>query len=83
METCLGDAFLELGRLDEAIAEYRRVLALNPNYPMALCRLALALDRKGMRSEAHAEFTRFLAVWKNADSDIPELIDARRRLAAH
>ena len=80
LETGLADALLDLGRLDEAIADYRRVLKFNPNYPMARYRLGLALERKGMRGEARAEFERFLTIWKDADADIPELIDARRRL---
>ena len=78
-ETCLADALRELGRFDEAIAEYRRVLKLNVNYPMARYRLGLALERKGMNREARAEFARFLTIWKDADPDVPELIDARRR----
>jgi tetratricopeptide (TPR) repeat protein len=81
LETCLGDALLELGRLDEAMVEYRRVLRLNPNYPTAHYRLGLALDRKGINREARAEFERFLTIWKDADPDIPELLDARRRYA--
>jgi tetratricopeptide (TPR) repeat protein len=82
LETCLGDAFLELGRFDDAIAEYQRVLRLNPNYPMARYRLGLALDRKGLGREARAEFQRFLSIWKDADPDIPEYVDARRRCSA-
>jgi len=79
LETCLADAFLELGRVDEAIAEYRRVLRLNENYPMARYRLGLALEKKGLNQEARAEFERFLKIWKDADADVPELADARRR----
>jgi len=79
LETCLADALLELGRLNEAIAEYRRVLRLNANYPMARYRLGLALERKGMTREAHAEFERFLMIWKDADPDLPVLMDAGRR----
>ncbi len=80
LETCLADALLELGRLDEAIAEYRRILAFNPNYPMARYRLGLALNRKGMHREAHSEFQRFLTIWSDADPDIPELLNVRQIL---
>lgn len=78
-ETCLGDALLELGRLDEAVAEYNRVLSANPNYPMARYRLGVALERNGMQREARAELERFLTIWKDADRDVPELVDARQR----
>jgi tetratricopeptide (TPR) repeat protein len=33
-EDCLANVYLELGRWDEAIAEYERILHLNPNYPL-------------------------------------------------
>ncbi len=82
LDTCLGDAYASLGRLDEAAAEYRRVLSVNPNYPMALYRLGLTLERKGSIGEARQEFKRFLTVWKDADPDIPELIDAKRKIHA-
>lgn len=80
LETWLGDALLGLGRLDEAEAEYRRVLSGNPNYPMALYRLGLTLERKGNKREARKQFERFRVVWKDADPDLPEIVDARKRL---
>ena len=80
LETCLADALLEGGRWDEAIAEYRRILAANPNHPMSRYRLGLALDRKGLSSQAKVEFERFLVVWRDADADVPELQEARRRV---
>jgi len=80
MEDCLGEAYLELGRLDEAIGEYRRVLKVNPNRALARYSLGVALDRKGENAAARAEFQRFLMIWKNADEDVPERIDAARRV---
>ena len=41
-QDCLANAYLELGRLDEAIAEYQRVISINPNYPLAHYHLAEA-----------------------------------------
>jgi tetratricopeptide (TPR) repeat protein len=80
-ESCLADAYLQLGRYDEAIAEYQRILRLNPNYPLVHYRLGLAYERKGQSSQARAEFRHFLEVWKDADTDIPEVIAAKQRLA--
>jgi len=77
-EDCLANAYLELGRIDEAIAEYERVLKLNPNYPLVHYHLALAYERKGQRDQARAEYERFLQVWKDADADLPVLIQAKK-----
>ena len=80
-EDCLANAYLELGHIDEAIAEYERVLKLNPNYPLVHYHLAQAYERKGQRDPARAEYERFLQVWKDADADIPEVAAARKSLA--
>ena len=80
-EDCLANAYLELGRLDEAIAEYERILKLNANYPLVHYHLAQAYERKGDRDQAHAEYQRFLQVWKDADADIPEIINAKKAVA--
>ena len=77
-EDCLGNALLELGRYDEAIAEYERILRLNPNYPLARFRLARAYEQKGFLNEARDSYIKFLQIWKNADADIPEVIVARK-----
>jgi tetratricopeptide (TPR) repeat protein/DNA-binding winged helix-turn-helix (wHTH) protein len=79
-EDCLGNAFLELGRFDEAIGEYERVLRLNPRYPLARFHLAQALEKKGESVRAGEEYRKFLEVWKDADPDLPQLTEARRKL---
>lgn len=80
-EDCLADGLLATGRLDEAIAEYRRVIALYPNNAMMHYHFGTALDRQGKRDLADAEFRTFLQLWKDADPDIPELIAAKKRIA--
>jgi tetratricopeptide (TPR) repeat protein len=82
VEDCLANAYLELGRLDEAIAEYERILKLNPNYPLAHYHLAQAYERKGDRERARVAYERFLQIWKDANQDLPELIAARKQLAS-
>jgi tetratricopeptide (TPR) repeat protein/DNA-binding winged helix-turn-helix (wHTH) protein len=77
----LANAYLELGRWDEAIVEYERLLRLNPNWAWAQYRLGLAYDQKGERERADAAYERFLQIWKEADDDIPEVIAAKARLA--
>ncbi len=79
-ETCLADAYLELGRNQEAAAEYQRVLAINPNYTHALYGLARASERLGRRVDARRHYARFLTLWKDADPDARDLIEARKHL---
>ena len=80
-EDCLANAYLELGRYDEAIAEYERILKLNPNYPLLHYHLAQVYERKNQTDRARAEYERFLQVWKLADADIPQVIAAKRAVA--
>src|ERR1700693_3256561 len=77
-EDCLANAFLGAAHLDDAIHEYQRVLRLNPNYPLAQYHLAQAYQRNGQLADARAAYERFLQIWKNADADIPEVVDAKR-----
>jgi tetratricopeptide (TPR) repeat protein len=82
-EDCLADAYAAAGRADEAIAEYWRALRLYPGEALARYHLAVALARKGMVQESRAELTGFLRMWAKADGNIPELLDAKRRLGGH
>jgi hypothetical protein len=43
--------------------------------------LARLLDKAGERDAARAEYQRFLEYWNSADPDLPELAEARARLA--
>ena len=80
-EDCLADGYLGLGRWDDAINEYQRILRLNQNYPLAQYHLAQAYEQKGLKKEAHASYERFLQLWNSADPDLPEIIDARKKIA--
>jgi protein O-mannosyl-transferase len=48
----LGMAKANLGRIDEAISDYRRALTLNPNYAYAFANLGAALLAQGKYDEA-------------------------------
>ncbi len=77
LEDCLANAYLHLGRYDEAVAEYERVLALNPNYPLARFHLAQTFAANGDTEKARENYRLFLDTWKDADNEIPEIIAAR------
>jgi len=78
----LADAYLSLGRYDDALREYRKVLAINPNHALAHFHMAAAFDHLGRHDDAKHEYERFLTVWSAADADVPEVIEARKRLHA-
>jgi tetratricopeptide (TPR) repeat protein len=81
LEDCLGDAYLQLGRWDEAVAEYQRVLHLFPGRALARYHLASAYQHLGRTQMARAEFIGFLKLWKDADPDSREVRTTREYLA--
>ncbi len=84
----LARAYLEKGQATEAIAEYERLstfdpkgegrLLICPEYHYSLAKL---YEKAGSGGKAVSEYEKLIRIWKNADSDLPELIDARIRLA--
>jgi len=81
LEDALALAHLELGRYDDAIAEFTRLLRANPRYPRAHFHLAAAYEAKGDAASAANALGEFLSVWSRADADVPEVVDATARLA--
>jgi tetratricopeptide (TPR) repeat protein len=76
------------GQLDAAARDFSLILAnqgvdpISPKYPLAHLRLAriLALQKKPYR--AREEYNALFAAWKNADADLPLLVQARSEAAA-
>lgn len=54
----IGSLYHELGLLDDAIGEYRKALALSPNFADIITELGIALRDKGKHDEAIKQFTR-------------------------
>ena len=80
LEDCLAVAYLRFGQFDEAVIEFERILGLNPNYPLARFHLAQAYEGKGQIDQARESYRLFLDAWQNADTDIPEVVAARKSL---
>jgi tetratricopeptide (TPR) repeat protein len=88
LQDVLARAYYLNGELDKAITEYERLLTfdaksnsrllINPKYHYCLAKL---YKEKGWKEKAISEFEKFLDLWKNADKDLPEPIDAKKRLA--
>ena len=78
-----------MGRHREAAAEFQKILdhpgiILNdPIGPMARLQLARALSASGDRAKSAAAYRDLLALWKDADPDIPVVQQARAESAKY
>jgi serine/threonine protein kinase/predicted Zn-dependent protease len=84
----LSRAYLEAGRLGEAVTELEKTLSrydeIRPTYPIwavkAYYLLGLAYEKSGWNNKAISQYEEFLDIWKNADPGIPEVVDAKEKL---
>ena len=82
-----GDAYLAAGAPNDAVTEFRKVLArrsmwpLNFHYPLAQLGLARALAAQHDTPGARTAYQDFFALWKDADPDIPVLKAAKAEYA--
>ena len=78
-----GDALLMADRADEAVAEYQRIIDLPgvwPQWivhPLARIGKARALAQTGKTAEARIAYQDVLALWQEADDDLPILAEVR------
>jgi tetratricopeptide (TPR) repeat protein len=80
-ELC-GNLLLELNRPAEASTYFQKALLRTPNRPKIVFGLARAADAQGDDETARKEYEKFLAIWKTADPDRPELAQARQFLGS-
>jgi len=79
-----GQAYLRLDRAAEAAAEFQKILdhrgqaPLSILYPLAALGLARTSAMTGDPSKARQSYQDFLAMWKDADVDLPALIEAKK-----
>jgi tetratricopeptide (TPR) repeat protein len=74
----LADILLELGRPADALAEYERSMAVDPNRFNALFGAGVAAETTDRIDLARKYFTRLVNNCKDSDSSRPELAKARR-----
>jgi len=61
----LGRTYYRMGRLDEAISEYKKALDINPDYAMAHSNLGAAYNSKNMLNDAISECKKAIAINPN------------------
>jgi len=76
-----GNLLLELNRPAEAAPFFRKTLQRTPNRPKAVFGLARAAQTLGDKAAARERYQEFLGIWKDADSDRPEVAAAKEFLA--
>jgi len=88
LQDILARAYYRNGELDKAITEYERLITFDPNskdrrliHPKYHYLLAKLYEEKDWKGKAIEQYEKFLEIWKDADEDLPELIDAKSRLA--
>ncbi len=84
----MARTYLQIGEIDKAITEYERLITFDPNgkerlliHPKYHYRLAKLHEEKDWRGKAIEHYEKFLDLWKDADSGLPEVEDAGKRLA--
>jgi eukaryotic-like serine/threonine-protein kinase len=82
-----GLALLAEGQVPEAASVFslmidRRAANWGPEYPAAQVGLARASKLEGDSARAKKTYQQFFAFWKDADPDIPLLLEARKEYAA-
>jgi hypothetical protein len=76
-------AFLAASDWTAARAAYKETLVDRPRSGFPLYGIAMASEQAGDTAAAAAGYADFLAAWKSADSNLPQLTHARDYLASH
>ena len=82
-----GLAYLQAGDGGHAAAEFKRIIdhrgvdVTSPLYPLAYVQRARAEVMAGDRVQAQRDYKTFLALWADADTDIPILQEAKAEYA--
>jgi serine/threonine protein kinase/Tfp pilus assembly protein PilF len=84
----LALAYFRSGDLESARREYEKITALTTGrarygdiYARSFYMLGRIAEQKGDKATARAQYGKFLGLWKDADPGLPEVADARKRLA--
>jgi predicted Zn-dependent protease len=81
-ELC-GSLLLELNRPREAATYFQRALLRTPNRPKVIFGLARAAEALGDNGTAGKRYAEFVTIWKAADPERPELVQAKEFLRKH
>jgi tetratricopeptide (TPR) repeat protein len=85
---CLAQAYYRSGALDKARNEYEKITSLTAGrtswgdiYTQSFYMLGKIAEQQRDKAKAREHYQKFLDLWKDADPGLPEVEDARKRLA--
>ena len=81
-----AQCYVKKGELDKAVNEIKKSQAFyryahSLTYPQGFYLLGKIYEKKGDAQRAIQNYEKFLDLWKDADKDLPDLIEAKKRLA--
>jgi len=76
----LGMAYVDKNEPSKAIESYNKYITKNPKDALIQYYLALAYAADGNTKKAKKLMRKFLEMWREADQDIPELVQAKQLL---
>jgi tetratricopeptide (TPR) repeat protein len=75
-------AYRMAGQLDEAAKAHREMLRIYGGHALSHYELGQIYEEMKRPADAKREYAKFLEMWSEADEGLPQLVDARKRLAA-
>jgi predicted Zn-dependent protease len=76
----LGEILLRAGKPNEAAEQFKIALLRQPNRARSLLGVARAAAKMGDQRGAISAYARLSEQWRNADKEIPELLEAQNFL---
>ena len=76
-----GELLMEMNRPAEAEQRFLETLKRTPGRPKAIYGIARAAEARGDNTTARKRYEEFLNIWKDADPNRPEVMNAKKYLA--
>ena len=81
-QTALARAYRMDGRLDKAARVYEEWIRTCGGHALSHYELGMIYEEMKRPADARKEYVKFLDMWSEADEEMPQLVDARKRLSA-
>jgi tetratricopeptide (TPR) repeat protein len=75
-----GEAYFKVENLNMAIEKLEAALKINSNYAQSHYLLGLVYQKKGEKDKARKHFKKCIDIWKDADENLPQLIEIKKQL---